>query len=336
MNTRSLFQASLMMCFICFLPLHLSAAAQTFEQEAELSIGQLYNKLKQNSIVSMPERLEYISAHFLEKPYVLGALGEGDTGRYDQDPLYRTDAFDCLTFVETVIAAALANNVSQFQQCMQTIRYDNGDIDFTKRNHFTSLDWNPNNQKQGLLKDITSSIKNTKNQPVIKTAEALIDKPNWYQHLTTADIRLKNATPSLESERLAELQQKGLAFPRLKASIPYIPLNILFDAAGKANTGLFKQIPNAAIIEIVRPNWDLRDKTGTCLNVSHIGFAFWKGNQLLFREASSISNQTIDVDLIDYLRKSRQSPTIDGINIQEIVPEQPWPSGCSAFRTTSV
>ena len=79
----------------------------------------------------------------------------------------------------------------------------------------------------------------------------------------------------------------------------------------------FQQIPNAAIIEIVRPNWDLTKEIGTHLNVSHIGFAIWKNKTLYFRQASSIHHQVIDTPLTSYLYDAlKNSETIKGINIQ--------------------
>ncbi|WP_242602215.1 N-acetylmuramoyl-L-alanine amidase-like domain-containing protein [Legionella nagasakiensis] len=281
-------------------------------------------------ISDMATRLEIISAKLLGKPYLLGALGEGSKGRYDQYPLYRMDAFDCETYVDTVLAVAFANNVSQFKQCIRKLRYRNGHVSFIDRNHFASLDWNKNNQQQGFLQDITTTIKNKKNQSVAKSANALIDKPGWYQHFTYNNIRLSDVNTKEQGKRLNELKRKGRQLQALNASISYIPLSALFDSSGKANEYLFKQIPNAAIIEIIRPNWDLREKIGTCLNVSHLGFAFWKQGTLMFRQASSIQNHTVDVSLIDYLRDARKSPTIDGINIQVVLPNHPLPPGCHA------
>jgi len=45
----------------------------------------------------MDEGIRVFSALFLNKPYFLGPLGEGQHGKFDQSPLYRTDKFDCQT-----------------------------------------------------------------------------------------------------------------------------------------------------------------------------------------------------------------------------------------------
>lgn len=126
---------------------------QTPQQQAQLMIVKLYSDLTKTSKLTMTERLDVISAKFIGHPYLLGALGEGEDARYDQSPLYRTDSFDCETFVDMVLAIALNNNLEGFKQCICKIRYWQGQAQFTTRNHFTDLDWNKNNQQQGYLND---------------------------------------------------------------------------------------------------------------------------------------------------------------------------------------
>ena len=284
-------------------------------ENSNASIEQLYHTLHSKPHQSLSDRISFISGTFLSKPYELGALGEGPHGDYDQFPLYRTDAFDCETYVDTVLALAFANSLSSFEHYIRQIRYKNGEVSFINRNHFTSVDWNKNNQQQGFIRDITTSIKDANQRSVATTAQAIIDKPNWYQHFTVATIRIHNASSAEKTAYLASLKQKGHQLPRQVSKMPYIPLSVLFNNHGEANMQLFKQIPNAAIIEIIRPNWDLEKQIGTHLNVSHMGFAIWNNDQLLFRQASSTQHRVIDSPLIDYLREAQNSLTIKGINI---------------------
>jgi hypothetical protein len=304
-------------------------AAPPTPQQSDENVRKLYQSLNDHSYSDMAARLNFISSQFLGKPYVLGSLGEGPSGRYDQSPLYRFDGFDCETYVDTVLAIALANDNSSFQQCIKNIRYWNAQVDFLTRNHFMSLDWNPNNQQQGFIADITTSFKNQKNESIAKMAVTLIDKPSWYQHFNLKAIKLSESNGEEKALRLAELKAKGRKLPIREAQIPYLPFDALFDKNGNPDKQVFAQIPNASIIEIVRPNWDLKDKIGTNLDVSHLGFAFWKDGTLMFRQASSIENKIIEVPLVDYLRNARSSPTIKGINVQQIVPKQPISNGCS-------
>lgn len=74
---------------------------------------------------------EYVGALYLSDP-----LGEEMSP--DTDPLIRTDAFDCVTFVETALAGG---NVSKLTK----IRYKDGNVGFVNRNHFIETDWLNNN-----------------------------------------------------------------------------------------------------------------------------------------------------------------------------------------------
>lgn len=295
-----------------------AAQNTTTETNTDQIIQRLYHNLNNDPTMDMPTRLDVISTQFVGKPYLLGALGEGIDGDYDQFPLYRTDAFDCETYVDTVLAIALAKNARQFQHCINRVRYHEGHVSFIHRNHFTCLDWNKNNQQQGFVNDITTRFQDKHKQPVAKFAQATINKPGWYQHMTTKNIRVNNIDRTEQVKRLQSLQHKGNQLRITNSTIPYIPFSALFDKNGKANHYLFNQIPNGAIIEIIRPNWNLNKEIGTHLNVSHLGFAFWKNGTLLFRQASSTYNKVVDTPLINYLRAAQKSPTIKGINIQTV------------------
>lgn len=305
--------------------------------QTDLIISQLYGILNTQPQQDMHSRITQISARFLGKPYQLGALGEGSKSEFDQAPLYRVDAFDCETYVDTVLALALANNSMTFKQCIRHVRYQDGKVSFINRNHFTCLDWNKHNQQNKYLKDITTTILDKSHRPVALWAQALIDKPSWYQHFSEEHIRLIKTSPAKVKQRLTRLKQRARLLPRKISRIAYLPLSVLFDKNGKPNEYLFKQIPQASIIEIIRPNWDLNEKIGTHLNVSHLGFAIWKHNILMFREASSMQQQVIETPLIDYLREAIKSPTIKGINVQIILPQQPLTGHCkiiSKAKTT--
>ncbi len=305
-----------------------AGADVTKENEADPVIAQLYHTLKAMPKSDMNKRLDLISQQLLNKPYLLGSLGEGVEGKFDQFPLYRADAFDCETFVDTVLAIALAQNPSGFKQCIKQIRYRSGQVSFLARNHFTDLDWNRNNQQQGFVKDITEQLQDQYNKPVFQTATAQINKPGWYQHFTLNNIRLTDNNPEERTQRLNLLKEKGSQLENVKSSIPYIPFTALFSSDGKENKFIFKQIPDGSIIEVIRPDWNLSDKIGTNLNVSHLGFGFWKNDVLMFSEASTVHGRTVEIPLAEYLREYLQSPTIKGINVQVVVPATAFKDGC--------
>lgn len=320
----------MLLTILCMLATKTNATNPVTNKSNSEFVKELYHSPHRILKSDVSSRLERFSALFLGKPYLLSALGEGQEDQFDQDPIYRFDAMDCETFVDTVLALALASNEQYFERCIRKIRYLDGKVSYINRNHFTCLDWNINNQKQSILKDITSTFKNQNNIPVSKTATAIIDKPSWYQHLTIRTIKLQNPDPKLRETRLKKLKRLGSQLTQQESKIDYIPLSTLFSSDGKPNLFLFNQIPNAAIIEIVRPNWNIKDKIGTNLNVSHLGFAFWIKDTLYFREASTIYQKVVDVPLIEYLHAARENPSIGGINVQVVVPSHPEEQLCQS------
>lgn len=302
--------------------------SSTTEHEADLSIEAIYHKLNHMPNTSMTKRIDWISKQFIGVPYVLGSLGEGPKALYDQFPQYRVDGFDCDTYVNTVVSLALASSLPSFQQCIKKMRYTKGKVSYIHRTHFTALDWNEYHQEEGSFKDITFTIKDKNNHSVALIAVAQIDKPNWYAHSTMKTIRLQHEDKIKQQQRLAELIEEGSKLQITDEKVPYLPLHALFPDTKNPDMYLFAQIPNASIIEIVRPNWDLRKEIGTALNISHLGFAIWNKDQLYFRQASSQYGKVVEVPLIEYLRNALNSPTIKGINVQIIVPNKPSTSKC--------
>lgn len=282
----------------------------------ELALKELYAK---NLPTSLANRIQYLNQLLLNKPYELTALGEGKQGQFDQAPLYRLDAFDCQTYVETILALALTNSPQQFKHCIQNIRYAHGKIDYTQRHHFTSPDWNAYNQRLGVLKDITTTIFDRDQRPIAYYAQTTIDPANWYRHFNPSKIRLCGATSYLAQKRLHQLQDLGQSQPLKSSRLAYIPIQTLITK-DKNSRYILEQIPNGAIIEIVRPDWDLTKAIGTHLNVSHMGFAVREQGDLYFYNASSLAGKSYRVSLEDYLISMLSQPTIQGINIQIVLP----------------
>ena len=58
--------------------------SKSIEEQSNNTIKALYHTLSTMPNTSMPERIDWISAQFKGKPYLLGALGEGPNAYYDQ------------------------------------------------------------------------------------------------------------------------------------------------------------------------------------------------------------------------------------------------------------
>lgn len=264
---------------------------------------------------NLEQRIAYFSKRFLSRPYVNGALGEGCEGRYDQNPLFRFDAFDCLTYVNTVLALSLAKSVGDFKQQLMRLNYYDGQPDYLKRFHFMSLDWNRQNQRARFIQDITNTIKNEHQDLIFQTASAPINKGAWFKKKSIQDLKLFSDHQVDASERLLQLHKESDAFSPEDVSIDYLPLTQLFASRDKFHACIREQIPNASIIQIVRPAWDLTQLIGTHLHVSHLGFCFHKDGALVFRHASSEAQHVVEISLEEYLFQRLDSPTIKGIAV---------------------
>ena len=107
---------------------------------------------------------------FLGIAYKTSPLGEEQYP--DTDPLIRFDAFDCTTFVETVLA-----NGNEEQ--LNKIRYKNGEVSFVNRNHFIESDWLTNNSER--VENISKRYGPTKIRNVV------IDKKSWFKKVHNID-----------------------------------------------------------------------------------------------------------------------------------------------------
>lgn len=100
------------------------------------------------------ERMKRISDAWMGRPYVLDPLGEGQG--VDADPLARYDGFDCLTFVEEVLALSLAGDPVHAAPVRLSLRYGERTPTYAHRRHFMELQWIPGNLEAGWLRDTTA------------------------------------------------------------------------------------------------------------------------------------------------------------------------------------
>lgn len=322
-------------------------------------VDQLLEKF--DDVESTVDRIEGISEKFLGTPYRDGPLGEGVSGKYDNDPQICLTAFDCTTFVESVLALSTARDAQMFHVVLKAIRYKNGAVDFVHRNHFPDADWIPNNK--WLLSDVTDTIGRPEDRAI---AKAIVDRKGWYEKMTAARI----TRPDLSDEQKIALNEtlkvEGAQFEAEEVSLPFIRLDAIFvlkpvspevqniraqlenEIAARYNVevpdqkkafdkelsaqklkwriedseinqALIDSIPSGSVVNIVRPNWNLKSAIGTNMNISHQGFVIRKNGVTLMRHASSSgSKQVAELPLADYLSAFLLSPTIKGINILSV------------------
>lgn len=277
------------------------------------SISQL---LQLNKNLSLSQRIDSISASLLNVPYEFNPLGEGKDGAYDQKPLYRFDVFDCQTYVETILALALASSAADFENKLKNIRYRNGMVSFVNRNHFPNLDWIPNNHRNGYIKDITSTIAYKKT----RISHVFINRQIWYQNLDVNRIYLRDAKEEARQQKLMELKKFNQSVENAFAAIDYVPINDLLKIP---NEQLLIKIPTGSVVFLVVNDPKIEKSIHTPLNISHMGFAIWKNHSIYLRHASLNARRTVDVPLKHYLNIFKNLGTLLGISVwQPTTPPQ--------------
>jgi hypothetical protein len=251
--------------------------------------------------------MDRYSQRLIGQPYLGGALGEGSEGAFDRDPRFREDAFDCTTFVETVISFSKARTRPQILRYMDRIRYKNGIVKYETRNHMPGLDWIRNNKLNGTFVDITQSI----DPDSTYLAEAVIQKDEWFKKRSEADL---SGIPEEEKEqKLKNLRALSRKFRKRLEKVPFLYKYKLVE-----HPEILQRIPHGAVISIVRPKWAAPlEKGGTHLNISHQGLAFHKNGVVYFRHAK-VNDKVTEVPLLDYIKGTIESPSIQGINVLKV------------------
>jgi hypothetical protein len=316
MFKKNIFSVCFIIGHLCVFTLcHAFPTNNTLDPKYDKEIESIIQNLNQKQNIPIGKKLELISTFWLSRPYKIYCLGEGENGQFDQRPLYRTDAFDCETFVDMTLAIAYSNNLKTFNDNIKRIRYQQGIVDFEHRNHFTNIDWNQHNREQNYIKDITRTIQ-LNHQPIAIENTTTINKKMWYKMMNPERIYLLKEDKQIINKKLQALRKKNETQPITQSKLDYIPLKKLYTPDEKPILGLFHQIPHGAIIQLVTPRSHTSERIGTELDISHLGFAFYKNHQLYFRHASYTHQKVEDVLLTDYLKGLLHHKVIRGIHIE--------------------
>ncbi|NLY23558.1 MAG: DUF1460 domain-containing protein [Bacteroidales bacterium] len=206
--------------------------------------------------------LEKTATFFLGKPYEAHTLEVTEEERV----VVNLRAFDCTTFVETVIA--LTNTTRQekpsfslFMNELQKIRYRSGVIEgYASRLHYTS-DWVYENERKGLVKNISRAMGGVKE---VKQLHFISSHRDAYKQLRSDD-QVLNEIITMENE----INRREGFYYLPKAAI-----------AVKAD-----RIPHMAMIAFTT--------SIKGLDVTHMGFAFRQDDRLTFIHASSAKNRVV-------------------------------------------
>jgi cell wall-associated NlpC family hydrolase len=155
--------------------------------------------------------MDVLSRHLLGHPYKPNPLiGSADTAEVFMASL---DGFDCVTYIETILALARASNVDDFTEWLRKIRYERGRIQWERRNHYMTL-WIRNNRRKGIIRSVS--------MPAVPTLSR---------------ERVLNVVPGLAAQRTRVKCVPKAAVPRLE---PHLQSgDLMFFASTRKNLDVF-------------------------------------------------------------------------------------------------
>jgi hypothetical protein len=138
----------------------LCAAGLRPASAAATRIGRLIEEAKFKGSIS--EKIEFISGALRGTRYLGSTLIGGP--QQPEKFVVRDDGFDCVTFCETVLAAALAGSRNKFDAVLRTIRYHDGVVSWHERNHYF-FEWGQHNIENKICRpvDMPGSVEIEKN-----------------------------------------------------------------------------------------------------------------------------------------------------------------------------
>lgn len=208
--------------------------------------------------------VEY-GAEYLGAKYVNDPLGEG--AGYDADPLIRNDAFDCQTYVETVLACGDVAKLTQ-------IRYSDGVPEFTHRNHFFSADWVANNS------NLLSNVSHKFGPAAVRTGT--IDKKSWFKKMHNMNVDVAPVDVSMEYVPYYSIKKFDVSSPMVvafvvsnPATVKKIGSDILVSHVGLLLPGGVLRHASSANGRVV--DTDFREYVATRgAAITNLGVAFFK------------------------------------------------------------
>ncbi len=230
---------------------------------------QLHENSASDSIVA-------IGKSFLATPYVEKTLEIGDT----ETLVVNLRGLDCTTYVENVLAFGLTlktedQSFQKFANNLKIIRYRNGVLDgYPSRLHYFT-DWIRNNEKKGLIKDITSDLNGV-------TSEKAINFMGTHRSLY----------PFLADDENFEAIQK-IEAELAKETLCILPQNEIVNQEHLIQSG-----------DIIALATSIKG-----LDVTHTGFAIRQpsGRIHLLHASSSGQVEITEQPLVDYLKKIKSN-----------------------------
>ena len=246
--------------------------------------------LKEASVLSKDScRSLHFAKQMLGVPYVAGTL----EGNEEEQLVVRTDALDCTTFVETILALCIADKRGErdfegFKKALTQVRYRDGILKgYASRLHYFS-DWIRNNEQMGFVKECTPETSCAQTQPL------------WLNFMSVHSdsyLPMKKDASLIREISSLEKEWQGV-------EVFYIPKENLSLSSDEL------KIKNGDILAITT---NIKG-----LDVVHVGLAFWRGGKLHLFHASSVAQKVIE-DSSSLYEYSKNKKAHTGVRVIRIV-----------------
>lgn len=244
------------------------------DQEIFNSIREIAGSISIDSLL-LNDRVIEVAKMFMQTAYVGGTLD----GNEKEQLVVNLRELDCTTYLENVVALSKALSKKEvttddFLKELENLRYRNGKLtDYSSRLHYFS-DWIYENEKKGIVKNITSEIGG---EVYDKTINFMSTHVNSYPALQS-DTALVDEIRKIEKE----INKREMFF------IPETNIQQIED-----------KIQNGDLIAITT------NVEG--LDISHVGIAIHVNDRLHLMHASSKAKKVIisDIPLAEMIMKSK-------------------------------
>lgn len=333
--------------------------------ESRMIIDNMINDLNVNKNLDFNKRVDFIAKKFMDIPYG-GAVGEGDwkpsskvyksdAAHVKQDPVYRMDGLNCQTFIQVMMGILFSNTLDEFDENFLRISYGaagnpSGDIvRYFNRNNFIDGDWNPVNNQNGYLKDVTGQ---DGFNSIYKIVHSEINRGNWFalqeKYLKSTVRVLDNNIGPMMSDRYLNLYTH-LDYPHFDKEVvemSYLPKSelVIKHENGKysPNKALLDKLPTPSVLEIVRDpkQWiyegeNIKDAIGSELSISHMGIlyrkTFKKGDVIYQKIKCAVDSENIKKCSVTPIKCAKNSCA----ELMFLHASNAWPNGYYWYKNSN-
>lgn len=254
------------------------------QKEDSTIFYEIFQEINNNSETHNYQEIDFIDLveYFLGKPYAEKTL----ESKGEEKLQINLRKFDCVTLIESITALSTTHtsNFDNYISNLRNLRYKDGKLNgYASRLHYFS-DWMNDNEKKGIIKEITDELGGTK---VKKDINFMSTHPSSYNQLKDSAV--------LEEIRKTEERINQRVFY-------YIPKIIIKSIENK--------IKNGDIIGITTKI--------AGLDILHTGFALHQKNRLHLVHASSKSG-IVEISKLPLYEMLKKNKNYSGIKVARLV-----------------